>query len=137
AADHGQSDRLPPGASPLQRHRPAAYRHERRRLQAEAPRPQFALSAFEYSFLSLRRLADDIGVTILFQFKRQFLAARLHDAALRQNVNRIGYDVVEQALVVGDHDDRAIRRTQSIHTFSNDPQGVDVEAGVRLVQHAE
>jgi len=52
-------------------------------------------------------------------------------------VHHVGHDVVEQALVVRDHDAGAIRRAQPIDAVGNDLQRVDVEPGIGLVEHAE
>src|SRR5690606_27899710 len=116
---------------------PAVRHHWRRRHSAEALRQPFALSAFEYSSPILGSFADDVGITRLLELLGELLATGLDHTTLVENVNSVRNDVVEQALVVGDDHNRAIRRTQSVHTLSDDAQGIDVEAGVGLVQHAE
>ena len=50
----------------------------------------------------------DPAVALLFELERQLLAARPDDAAVRQHVDDVGHDVVEQTLVVGDEQHRAI-----------------------------
>ena len=50
------------------------------------------------------------------------LFAGLDHPAARQHVHRVGHDVVEQSLVVGDHHHRAVRRTQRVHTVGHDAQ---------------
>ena len=47
------------------------------------------------------------GVAVRFQFQRQFRAAAFDDAAIGQHVHDVRLDVVEQALVVGDHQEGA------------------------------
>ena len=64
-------------------------------------------------------------------------AAGLHDAALGHDVHDVGLDVVEQALVVGDDQEAAVRRPQRVDAVGDDAQGVDVEAGIGLVEEAE
>ena len=56
---------------------------------------------------------------------------------LRQDVHDVGLDVVEQALVVGDHDERAVGRAQRVDAVGDDAQRVDVEAAIGLVENAE
>ncbi len=45
--------------------------------------------------------------------------------------------MVEQALVVGDDDHRPLRRPQPVDAVRHDPQRVDVETGIGLVEHTE
>ena len=52
------------------------------------------------------RLADDVGIAVLLEFQRQLLVAGLDDLALVEDVHGVGHDVVEQALVMGDDEDR-------------------------------
>ena len=59
----------------------------------------------------------------------------LHDAAGRQHMHDVGNDVVEQALIMGDHDHGALRRAQLVDAVGDHLEGVDVEAGVGLVEH--
>ena len=49
-----------------------------------------------------------LGIAARFKLERQVLAAGLDDAALRQHVHDIGYDIGEKALVVCDHDGGAL-----------------------------
>ena len=49
----------------------------------------------------------------------------------------VGLDVVEQALVVGDDDGGVVGRLELVDASGHDAQGVDVEAGVGLVEDAE
>ena len=49
----------------------------------------------------------------------------------------VRHDVVEQALIVGDDDRGALRRAQPVDAVGDDLQGVDVEAGVGLVEDRE
>ena len=53
------------------------------------------------------------------------------------HMHDVGLDVVEQALVVGDDEERALRRAQRVDAFGDDPQRVDVEAGIGFVEHGE
>ena len=45
--------------------------------------------------------------------------------------------VTKQPLVVGDDHERAVRPPQPVHALRDHLEGVDVEAGVRLVQDSE
>ena len=51
-----------------------------------------------------------------------------------KHMHAVGHDVVEQALVVGDHHDRAVGRAQPVDALRDDAQRVDVEAAVGLVE---
>ena len=69
--------------------------------------------------------------------ERQVLAAALDDPALGQDMDDVRGDVVEQALVVGDQQDAELRVEHRVDTLGDDPQGVDVEARVGLVEDRE
>ena len=49
-------------------------------------------------------------------------------------MDEVGGYVVEQALIVGDHDDGFVWSVELIDALGDDPQRVDVEAGVGLVE---
>lgn len=61
-----------------------------------------------HDWTRLRCLVFELGVTGLLQFQRQFLAAALDHSALRHDVDEIRHDVVQQTLIVGDNDHRAV-----------------------------
>ena len=82
------------------------------------------------------RRADPL-VSARFQFEREFLAAGLDDAASFHHMDEVGHDVVEQALVVGDQHDGVVAVAQLIDTVRDDPQRIDVEAGIGLVEDRE
>jgi len=52
-------------------------------------------------------------------------------------VHEVGDDVVEQPLVVSDHQEGAVGTAQRIDSVGDDLEGVDVEAGVGLVEDRE
>ena len=54
-----------------------------------------------------------------------------------EHVDEIRHDVVEQPLVVGDHEHRALGAAQRVHAVRDDAQRVDVEARVGLVEDRE
>src|SRR5680860_1444334 len=56
------------------------------------------------------------------------------DPTALHDVNPVGDDVVEQALVVGDDEGAEVRAAGSVHALRDDLEGVDVEAGVGLVE---
>src|SRR5262249_31254 len=84
-----------------------------------------------------RHLLLDPAVAFIFQLQRQLLPARLDDAAVEKDMHPVGHDVVEQPLVVGDDEDPAILAAQGVDTVGHDPQGVDVETRVGLVEDAQ
>src|SRR6185503_13569788 len=79
-------------------------------------------------------LAEDRAVALVLEAERQILAAALHDPALGEDMHEVGGDVVEQALVVRDQQDAELRVEHCVDTLGDDPQGIDVEAGVRLIE---
>ncbi len=85
----------------------------------------------------LGRFTDDVGVTVVFQLKRQSLVTRADDLALVENVNAVRHDVIKQALIVGDDDGGTIRRLQRVDAVSHDLQRVDVETTIGFIENAE
>src|SRR5882757_7428503 len=61
-----------------------------------------------------RRFADHAGIAIGLEIERQRLVARLDDLALVEHVHTVRHDVLEQALVVGDDQERPVWRTQRV-----------------------
>src|SRR5262245_50781048 len=84
-----------------------------------------------------RRLVAILRVAGGLELEGELLVAGLHDAALREHVHHVRHDVVEQPLVVRDHHERALRRAQPVDAVGDDPEGVDVEAGIGLVEHGD
>lgn len=56
---------------------------------------------------------------MFFQLERQFRAAGFDDAAIGEHVHHVRLDVIEQALVVGDDQERAIGRAQRIDAIGD------------------
>ena len=79
--------------------------------------------------LSADRFLDPV-VALLFELERQLAPAGADDAPLEEDVDVVGHDVVEEALVVRDEDDRVLGRAQLVDALRDDAQRVDVEAGV-------
>ena len=79
----------------------------------------------------------DPVVALRFEFEGEGLVAALHDATVPHDVNEIGHDVIQQTLIVSDHDDPQFRAAQGVHAFGNDPERVDVEAGIGFVHQGE
>src|SRR5207244_5548499 len=87
--------------------------------------------------LSRRRASNMVrlepAVAPFLELERQLLAARARDAAVSEDMNEIGHDVVQQPLIVGHHENRALRRAHRRYASGDDLQRVDVEARVGLV----
>ena len=49
----------------------------------------------------------------------------------------VGFDVVQEPLIVRDDDGRCLRRLQLVHSVGNDAEGVDVQSAIRLVEDRE
>ena len=62
------------------------------------------------------------------------LAAGLDQPPVVDDVDHIGHHVVEQPLVVGHQDDGALGAAEQVDAVGHDLQGVDVQAGIGLVQ---
>src|SRR5712692_7940469 len=66
-------------------------------------------------------------VTLLFQLKRQFLAALFDDPAGRKHVYKVGRNVIEQALIVRYQNHGLVRVVKFVDAFGDDSERVDVE----------
>ena len=69
--------------------------------------------------------------------RARVLCRRTNDASIGEDVNVIGYDVVEQSLVMGNDEHRAIGRAHLVDTVRDRAQGIDVEARIGFVENAE
>ena len=72
----------------------------------------------------MRHLAlGDPGVTVFLELERERLVAALDDPAVDHHMHEVGHDVVEQALVMRDDHERALRivanGVQRLHTADN------------------
>ena len=72
------------------------------------------------------------GVAFSSSSSARLLSPVRDDAAIRLAVYLVRHDVVEQALIVGDHQDRAVGAAQRIDAIGHDPQRVDVQAAGRF-----
>ena len=84
-----------------------------------------------------RRLLLEPGVALLLELERHLLAAGADDAPVDQHVDEVRNDVVQQPLVVRDDQHRALGAAQLVDALGHDPQRVDVEARVGLVEDRE
>ena len=82
-------------------------------------------------------LAQDGCVALVLEAQGEVLAARGDDAAVRQDVDVVGRDVVEQALVVRDEEHPEVGAELGVDALGDDAQGIDVEARVGLVEDGE
>src|SRR3954451_918418 len=73
-----------------------------------------------------RRLVTVLGVAGRFELERQRLVAGLHDAALRKDVHHARHDVVEQALVVRNDNEGAVKRGQLVAALGDHLDAIDV-----------
>src|SRR5690606_34456857 len=79
----------------------------------------------------------DPGVSGLLERGREFRPAALDDAAVGEHVHAVRADVLEQALVVGDDHEGAVRGAQRVDALGDRAQGIDVQARVGLVEDRE
>src|SRR5919201_1455884 len=83
--------------------------------------------------------SQDWFVAFGLELAHQLRAAGFDDAPPHQDVHPVGLDVLEDPLIVGDEQDRRVRLVpvHLVHAFAHDPERVDVQAGIRLVQDGE
>src|SRR5262245_32536365 len=69
-------------------------------------------------------------VPLSFQLVCKLRSAGANDSAVDHDVDEVGLDVVQQALIVRDQQDRhlAVLAVQSVHTVRDDLERIDVEA---------
>ena len=73
-------------------------------------------------------------VALRLELLRQLGAARGDDPAVHEDVHVVGGDVVEDPLVVRDHERAHLRADELVDALRDDLERVDVEAGVGLVE---
>ena len=76
----------------------------------------------------------DPVVAAFFEFEGELFAAGFDDAAVFEDVDDVGLDVVQQALVVGDDEEAAVLAAHGVHAAGDDFEGVDVETRVGFVE---
>src|SRR5436190_14748740 len=116
---------------------PGSVPSARAKLAASAVSAAVLIGRISAFIAILSRLLAVLRVAARFQFKRQLLAAGLHDAAAREDMNDIGNDVVEQPLIMRDHHEAARFRAQTVDAVGHNLERVDIEAGIGLVEHAQ
>ena len=75
-------------------------------------------------------------VAVFFEFESEFGTAGFDDLAIGHDVDDVWLDVVEEALVVSDDEEAALRRTHRVDPFGDDFESIDIEAGVGLIEKA-
>ena len=68
---------------------------------------------------------------------RELRPSFFHDTPVDEHVHEIGGDVVEDPLVVGDHQGAHLRPDELLHAPGDDAERVDVEPGVGLVENRD
>src|SRR5262245_64688835 len=76
-------------------------------------------------------------VSLILQLDRQFLAAGFDYPASVEHVDEMRLDVIEKPLIVRDEDYGVVFFGQLIDAARDDPQRVDVQSGIGLVQHGQ
>ena len=94
-------------------------------------------------YLSLSPLVGDLGgfhflfnpiVTFFFEFEGQVLVAGFHYSSIVKYMNKIGYNVVEQPLVVCDDNCSVVCAFQFVHTVGHYTQRINVETRIGFVE---
>jgi hypothetical protein len=70
----------------------------------------------------------ELGVARLFQLERKLRTARARHAPVGEHMHPVRNDVVEQPLIVRDHQHGTIRTAQRVDALGHDAHGIDVEA---------
>ena len=83
-----------------------------------------------------RSLVGEIAVAVPLEFEGKLRPAAGHNATSGHHVHDIGSDVVEKALIVSDNEKASARVAQRIDAVGHDPQRVDIEPRIRLVEDA-
>src|SRR5205823_10608442 len=97
----------------------------------------FASATFIVKSVRASGRVFELRVPGSLELQRQLLVAALHHAAVRHYVYEIGHDVIQQPLIMRDHHYGPIRRTQRIDAVGGNPQRVNVEAGIHLIEDAQ
>src|SRR5215467_6094259 len=79
----------------------------------------------------------ELGIAALLELDSQLLATGLADLTVGHHVHFIRHDVVEEPLIMGDDEHRPVLRPKLIDARGDDAHGIDVEAGVGLIEHAQ
>src|SRR6185295_5732790 len=80
---------------------------------------------------------SDPVIALGLKLVRQFGASRFDDAAVDQHVDELRLDVVQDPLVVRDQEHPEIGAGERVHAFRNDPERVDVEPRVGLIENRD
>src|SRR5690625_1515630 len=79
--------------------------------------------------------AGVVDVPLLLQLLGQFRAAFLGDPAVDEDMHEVRLDVAQDARVVGDEQDALVPvLLEAVHPVGDDPQRVDVQTRVGLIQ---
>src|SRR5207253_7342751 len=76
-------------------------------------------------------------VAFRLELVRELRPALFDDPAAYEHVHEVRPDVVEDPLVMGDHDCTHVRPYELLDAAGHDPERVDVEAGVGFVEHRD
>ena len=71
------------------------------------------------------------------EFEGELFGASLDNTSFVEHMDEIGDDVIEQALIVCDYDGGIVGAAQFVDAGGDDAEGIDVEAGVGLVENGE
>ena len=99
-------------------------------------RDDLGLSRCHYDSTS-DRLGDEGLVAVRLELLGELRPAFPHDTPVDEDVHEVGLDVVEDPLVVRDDERAHLGADEVAHAARDDPQRVDVEAGVGLVEHRD
>ena len=83
-------------------------------------------------------LAYESVVALFFELVGKLRATRRDDAAVGEDVHKVRAHIVQNALVVrNEHDSAVVLLFVVVDPLGHDPEGVDVESRVCLVENGE
>ena len=71
----------------------------------------------------------------VFQSPSPIPVHRLYDTSAQQYMYRIGFDIVQQSLVVGNDHSTGFRSLEFVETVGHNTQGIHIQSGIRFVQN--
>ena len=74
-------------------------------------------------------------VTAFLEFEGEFRATSAHNTTFVEHMDKVGFDVVEQALVVSNHDGSVALGLEFVNASSHNPESIDVETAVGFVEN--
>src|SRR5690606_18964529 len=79
----------------------------------------------------------DPAVATLFELEGELTTARTYNTPIRQYMHMVGHNVIEQTLVMCDHDQGTIRRAEAVDTIGHHAQCIDIQTRIGFVKYGQ